>query len=53
MISPSPRYRSVFFAFGHGHLGLSLGAITGRLIAELVSGQPPGVDLTTYRVDRF
>lgn len=53
VIARSPRHRAVFFAFGHGHLGLSLAAVTGRLIAELASGQPPSVDLTPYRADRF
>jgi D-amino-acid dehydrogenase len=53
VIGPSPRHASVFFAFGHGHLGLSLAAVTGRLVAELASGQAPAVDLAAYRVDRF
>lgn len=53
VISASPRHGNVFFAFGHGHMGLIGGAVTGRLIADLVTGRPPAIDLTPYRVDRF
>lgn len=53
VIGSSTRHRNAFFAFGHGHLGLTLGAITGRLIADLVAGRDPGIDMTPYRVDRF
>ncbi len=42
-----------FLAFGHGHLGLTLGARTGRLIADLVAGRPPVVDPAPYRAERF
>lgn len=53
VISGSPRYGNAFFAFGHGHGGIGLGARTGRLIADLVSGREPGIDMAPYRVDRF
>jgi D-amino-acid dehydrogenase len=36
IIRPSERSRNVFFAFGHGHLGLTLAPVTGRMIAEFV-----------------
>jgi D-amino-acid dehydrogenase len=45
-------YANCFFAYGHGHLGLTYGAITGRLIADLVAGRASGLDMTPYRVDR-
>jgi D-amino-acid dehydrogenase len=41
----------VLFAFGH--FGLTLGAISGKLIAEMAAGQPTTIDITPYRVDRF
>jgi D-amino-acid dehydrogenase len=44
---------TVFFAFGHGHLGLTESATTGRLIAQLVSGEPTSIDMTPFRIDRF
>jgi D-amino-acid dehydrogenase len=53
VISVAPGQRNVFFAFGHGHLGLTLGAVTGRLIADLCAGRPPSIDLTPFRADRF
>jgi D-amino-acid dehydrogenase len=53
VISTSPRYRNVFFAFGASHLGLTEGATTGGLIADLVAGRAPPIDMTPYRVDRF
>ena len=53
VIGRSPRHRNAWFAFGHDHLGLTMGGITGRLVAELVAGKPPSVDLTPFRPDRF
>ena len=53
VISRSSRFPHVFFAFGHGHLGLSLGAVTGRLIADLVQDRAAGIDTTPFRADRF
>ncbi|NIY77059.1 FAD-dependent oxidoreductase [Thalassospira sp. HF15] len=53
VISKSPRYGNTFFAFGHGHLGLTMGATTGRLISDLVAGDSPPVDMTPYRINRF
>lgn len=53
VIGRSPRQPRVIYAFGHGHLGLTLGPVTGRLVAELVTGGNGGVDLAPYRADRF
>jgi D-amino-acid dehydrogenase len=53
VIGQSSRSRAVFYAFGHQHLGLTLGAVTGRLIAATVAGHQPETDLTPYRADRF
>jgi D-amino-acid dehydrogenase len=53
VIGPSLAHRGIFYAFGHGHLGLTQAATTGRLIADLVNGRPSTVDLAPYRVDRF
>jgi D-amino-acid dehydrogenase len=53
VIGRSPRSRQVFYAFGHQHLGLTLGPITGRLIAAAIAGRPPEFDLAPYRADRF
>ncbi len=43
----------VFYAFGHGHLGLTQAATTGRLISEAVLARTPSIDLTPYSIARF
>ena len=53
VIGPSPRYPRVTFAFGHGHLGLTLSAVTARLVADHVAGREPFAPLAPFRVDRF
>lgn len=53
VIGPSPKLKNVYFAFGHGHLGLSSASTTGRLVAELVMGAKPCIDPAPYRIDRF
>ena len=53
VISRSSRFDRVFYAFGHGHLGLSLGAVTGRIIADLLQDRPADIDPTPFRADRF
>jgi D-amino-acid dehydrogenase len=52
-IGRSARHDTVFFACGHDHLGLTMGPLTGRLIAQLAAGRPPELDLTPYRPERF
>lgn len=52
-IGASPHDGRVIHAYGHGHIGLTLAAVTGRLVAELVSGQRPSLDLSALRPDRF
>ena len=53
VIGRSPRHRNAIFAFGHGHIGLSLGARTGALVSALLAERDPGIDMSPYRVDRF
>jgi D-amino-acid dehydrogenase len=53
VIGPAPRHANLWFAFGHAHHGLTLGPVTGRLIAEMVCGERPFVDPAPYRADRF
>ena len=53
-IGPLPSDPRILCAFGHQHLGMTLGGITGKLIAELVDGSAaPSVDLAPFRPDRF
>jgi D-amino-acid dehydrogenase len=53
IISPSSKMPGVFYATGHGHLGLTYAATTARLIGDMVTGIEPPVDLTPFRIDRY
>jgi D-amino-acid dehydrogenase len=53
VIGRSPRFSNVVFAFGHGHCGMMMGARTGEIVAALLAGRDPGLDLSPYRVTRF
>ncbi|MNC87356.1 D-amino acid dehydrogenase small subunit [compost metagenome] len=53
VIGASVKQKNVYYAFGHGHLGLCGGAPTGRLVADLIGNRRPAIDLTPFRVDRF
>lgn len=53
IIDRARRFPNVLLAFGHHHLGLTQAAITGLLIADLVRGRAPAIDLKPFRVDRF
>jgi len=53
VISVSPQHANVFYAFGHGHYGLTQGPTTGRIIADMVMGKNPSIDLSAFRFDRF
>lgn len=53
IIGPAPRHPNLWFAFGHAHHGLTLAAVTGRLVAEMMTGETPFVDPAPYRAERF
>lgn len=53
LIGPAPDAARILLATGHGANGLSWGPYTGMLIADLVSGRPPGIDLAPFLPGRF
>lgn len=53
IIGPAPRHDKLWFAFGHAHHGMTLGPATGRLIAEMVTGEPPFLDPSAFSAARF
>jgi D-amino-acid dehydrogenase len=53
MIGAMPGARNAFVATGHQHLGLTLGPLTGELVAQLMARVAPAVDLAPFRIDRF
>ncbi|MFT5373004.1 MAG: D-amino-acid dehydrogenase [Lysobacterales bacterium] len=53
VISESPSRHNVFYAFGHGHYGLTQGPTTGKIIATLIAGHEPDIEIHDYRFERF
>ncbi|MDP9837675.1 D-amino-acid dehydrogenase [Neorhizobium huautlense] len=53
VIGKAPRHRGLWFALGHAHHGLTLGPITGRVLAETMTGEQPVIDISAYRPERF
>ncbi len=53
VLGPSPRRPDIFYAFGHGHLGLTLAATTGRMAADYFAVRTPPVDPLPFSVARF
>lgn len=53
VIGRATEFENVYYAFGHGHVGLCGGAPTGRIIADLVSGRAPSIDVSPFSVSRF
>jgi len=53
VIGVSRLTRDVVYAFGHGHVGMACAAKTGKTVAEVVSGEPPQVDIGPFTARRF
>jgi D-amino-acid dehydrogenase len=52
VIGLAPRHQNLWFAFGHGHQGMTLAAVTARLLTQMMAGEQPFIDPTPFRVDR-
>jgi D-amino-acid dehydrogenase len=53
VIGRAPHLKNLILATGHAMMGLSLGPITGKLVAELACGEQPSVELALLRAERF
>lgn len=53
VIGPSAGGAEVIHAFGHGHLGVTMAPITAGIVADLVAGRTPAMDIAPYRPGRF
>lgn len=53
IIGHAHRHKGLVFAFGHGHIGLSTGPVTGRIVADLVTGRKPDVPVAPFSPARF
>ncbi len=52
-LGPASGSGDIVYAFGHGHVGLTAGATTGKIVAEIIAGGPVSVDLKPYSAKRF
>jgi glycine/D-amino acid oxidase-like deaminating enzyme len=53
VIGNSAKHRNCVLAFGHGHLGLTLGPVTGKLVANQLAGKSPDIDIQPFSPSRF
>ena len=53
IIGPSHATPDVIYAFGHGHVGITAAPMTGKIVADLVAGRPPSIDITPFSASRF
>jgi D-amino-acid dehydrogenase len=52
-VGRSGRYANLSIAAGHSMMGVSLGPITGKAMAEIVSGEAPSLDVSALSPDRY
>jgi D-amino-acid dehydrogenase len=52
-LGPASGCADIIHAFGHGHVGLTAGATTGKYVADIIGGRPPSSDLAPYSARRF
>jgi D-amino-acid dehydrogenase len=53
VISPSAKTNGLYYATGHGHFGVTYAATNALLMADLIQGRTPAVDMRPFRIDRF
>lgn len=53
VIGKAPRHKGLWFDFGHQHHGLTLGPVSGRLLADMITGAASFTDPKAYSVERF
>ncbi|MGJ0506306.1 MAG: NAD(P)/FAD-dependent oxidoreductase [Methylocystis sp.] len=53
VLGEAPRHKGLWFDFGHAHHGLTLGPVSGRLLAEMMTGETPFTDPSPYAATRF
>jgi len=53
VLGPSQKNKNIIYAFGHHHLGWTLGAITGKIVSGIVAEEKTNLDLSPYNSSRF
>jgi D-amino-acid dehydrogenase len=53
VIGHSARSPDVFYGFGHGHVGMTGAPMTAMILAQLISGEPPPIEISAFCPQRF
>ena len=53
VLGMAPKFANAFFAFGNSHFGMSAGPVMGKVVAALVAGQKPHIDVAPFDPRRF
>jgi len=53
VIGPAPRHKGLWFNFGHGHQGFTLGPVSATLLADLMEGIAPNANVLAFAPSRF
>ena len=53
VLGAAPKYENAFFAFGNSHFGMTAGPVMGKLIAQIVAGVKPAIDIVPFSPGRF
>jgi len=53
VMGPSKNHKNLFYSFGHHHLGWTLGAISGKIVSNMIAEENTNLDLSAYNSTRF
>ena len=53
VLGESKNHKNLFYSFGHHHLGWTLGAISGKIVSNMIAGENTNLDLSAYNSTRF
>lgn len=53
VLGAAPKFDNAYFAFGNSHFGMSAGPVMGKVLAEIVAGSPPSIDIRPFDPSRF
>ena len=53
VIGQAPKHKNIYFALGHQHLGLTLGAVTSKLIGQIISERATDINISPFSISRF
>jgi D-amino-acid dehydrogenase len=53
VLGTAPKFTNAYFAFGNSHFGMSAGPVMGKVVADIVAGAKPSVDVAPFDPDRF